>query len=148
MIILPELVFAETQKDPLTPGGPITAMWDQFDVAFKNLLIGGVLVGYRSGFAAGVAAEHRKLLNDTDTSRTEANKLTAQAQSLFLKPVSFYVQETEKFLASNPACKKMQLTRFLDQLAHSWASSPMKKEMGYDFIEGIDYKDVEQVCSE
>ncbi|MEJ2690821.1 MAG: hypothetical protein P8130_12910 [Deltaproteobacteria bacterium] len=88
------------------------------------------------------------MLNDTDSSRSEANKLIVQAQSLFSKPVSFYVQETDKFLRSNPACKKMQLTRFLDQLAHAWASSPMKQEMGYDFIEKIDYKDVEKVCSE
>ena len=43
-------------------------MWEDFDNAFKGLLIGGLLVGYRQGIATGAAAEHRRLKSDTEMS--------------------------------------------------------------------------------
>jgi hypothetical protein len=104
-------------------------------------------VGYRSGIATGVASEHRRMNNNT-ISRNEANKLIAQAKSLFHKPVSFYVEQTDTFLRNNPVCKKVQITRLLEELAHVWASSSLKKDMGYYFIEEINYKNVEKVCLE
>ena len=146
VVISPNLVFCEIPDDQLAPRAPSAAIWDKFDIAYKTILIGGLLVGYRSGIATGVASEHRRMKNDTEISRTEANKLTAQAQSLFYRPISFYVQQTDLFLQTYPACKNMPITRLLDQLVHVWASSPLKEDMGYDFIAHIDYKNVEKVC--
>jgi len=148
VFISPKLVFCEIPYDQLAPRAPSADIWDKFDIAYKTILIGGLLVGYRSGIATGVASEHRRMKNNTVISKTEADKLIAQAQSLFYKPISFYVKQTDFFLQTYPVCKKIRITKLLDQLAHVWASSPLKKDMGYDFIEETDYEDVEKVCLE
>jgi hypothetical protein len=146
--ISPSMVFCEVPADRLAPGAPSAQMWDKFDISFKTILIGGLLVGYRSGIATGAASEHRRINNDTVKSRTEADKLTAKAQGLFYNPISFYVKQTDSFLQTFPVCKKMRITELLARLAQVWATTPLKEDMGYDFIQDIDYEDVEKACSE
>ncbi len=148
VVIFPNLVFSEIPGDKLVPRATSARIWDKFDIAFKTILIGGLLVGYRSGIATGASSEHRRLNNNNVISRVEAAKLTAQGQSLFKKPISFYVDQTDLFLQTYPACKEMLITGLLDQLVHVWASSPLKADMGYDFIKIFNYKDVEKVCLE
>lgn len=147
-VVAPKLGLCETFKDPLTPRAPNTEIWDDFDVAFKTLLIGGLLVGFRSGIATGVESEHRKLKDNTDESIIEANKLIIQARSLFGKPVSYYVEQTDNFLRENPDCKTVKITFLLEQLAQVWASTPLKEHMGYDFTKELTYSNVERVCLE
>jgi len=146
--ISPSMVFCEMPIDLLAPGAPSAQIWDKFDISFKTILIGGLLVGYRSGLSTGVASEHRRIKNDTVISRTEADKLTANARTLFYNPLSFYVKQTDSFLQTFPACKKMKITELLARLAHVWATTPLKEDMGYDFIQEIDYEDIEKACSE
>jgi len=138
--------FCDTSTDKLTPRAPGAHMWDDFDNAFKALLIGGLLVGYREGVAVGAASEHRRLKSDTEMSRTAADQLTSKARVLFDKPVSFYVKETDHFMQTSPVCKKMNLTQLLDQLVSVWAAKPLRIRMGYDFIEKTKYKDIEDAC--
>jgi len=117
-------------------------------MSFKTILIGGLLVGYRSGVAKGTASEHRRINNDTVNSRAEADRLTVKAQGLFYHPVSFYVKQTDSFLQTFPECKKMKITGLLSRLAQVWAVTPLKEDMGYDFIQDIDYEDVGKACLE
>jgi len=42
----------------------------------------------------------------------------------------------------------MRITELLARLAHAWASVPLKEDMGYDFIQEVDYEDVEKACLE
>ena len=144
----PNLGSCETFKEQLTPKAPNADVWDDFDIAFKTLLIGGLLVGYRSGLATGVESEHKKLKNYTAESKNEANKLITQAKSLFRKPVSYYVEQTDNFLRNNPDCKTVKIASLLEQLAHVWASSPLKEHMGYNFTKELSYINVGEACLE
>lgn len=146
--ISPGMVFGEVPVDALAPGAPSAQIWDQFDISFKTILIGGLLVGYRSGIATGTASEHRRINNDTVTSRAEADRLTAKAQGLFYHPISFYVKQTDSFLQTFPVCKNMQITELLSRLAQVWATAPLKEDMGYDFTQDLDYEDVGKACLE
>ncbi|HDY88327.1 MAG TPA: hypothetical protein ENH82_09485, partial [bacterium] len=83
VVIFPGIVFGQAPVDRLAPNAPGAHMWDKFSISYKTILIGGLLVGYRSGIATGAASEHRRIKSDTMTSRTEADKLTADAQTLF-----------------------------------------------------------------
>ena len=142
------LTFYEASADKLTPRSPKAQMWDNFDIAFKSVLIGGLLVGYREGIAIGAASEHRRLKNNTKMSRTEADQLISRAQELFNNPVSFYVEQADHFMQTFPVCKKMQLTQLLAQLVSVWSVSSLKKRMGYDFTQETKYKDIEKACLE
>ena len=146
--ISPGMVFSGVPVERLAPGAPSAQIWDKFDISFKTILIGGLLVGYRSGIATGAASEHRRINNDTVMSRTEADKLTAKALGLFYHPVSFYVKQTDSFLQTFPVCKNMQITELLSRLAQVWATTPLKEDMGYDFTQKTDYEDIEKACSE
>ena len=148
VVISPKLAFCEPPKDKLTPRAPKAEIWDKFDIAYKIILIGGLLVGYRSGIATGIESEHRKMKNDTSMSRADSKIMIAQAKSIFQKPISFYVQQADDFLQKNPICKEMQVTTLLEQLVHVWASVPLKEHMNYKFIKERDYKDIEEFCSE
>ena len=142
------MTFSEAFADKLTPRAPKAEMWDMFDMAFKSVLIGGLLVGYREGIATGAASEHRRLKNDTKMSRTEADQLISSARVLFDNPVSFYVEQADHFMQRFSACKKMQLTQLLAQLVSVWAASPLKEQMGYEFTQEKYYKDIGMACLE
>jgi len=148
VVIFPSIVFGEAPVDRLAPNAPGAHIWDKFSISYKTILIGGLLVGYRSGIATGAASEHRRIKNDTMISRTEADQLTADAQTIFYNPLSFYVKQTDSFLQTFPVCKKVQITELLARLAHAWASVPLKEDMGYSFVQEIDYEDVEKACLE
>ncbi len=147
-VILPSLGFCESPADRLAPNVPSAHIWDKLDISYKTILIGGLLVGYRLGIATGSASEHRRLKNNTMISITEADKLIEKAKTLFYRPISFYVKQTDSFLQTFPVCKKMKITDLLDQLASAWAYSGLKEHMGYDFIQEVDYEDVEKACLE
>ena len=102
VVIFPNLAFCETAKDKLTPRAPSADIWDRFDIAYKC----GLLVGYRSGIATGVASEQRRMNNNNTISRNEANKLIAQAKSLFYKPVSFFWNKPILFYEKILSAKK------------------------------------------
>ncbi len=140
--------FSEAAADKLTPRDPKAEMWDRFDMAFKSVLIGGLLVGYREGVATGAASEHRRVKDDTMMSEAEAELLISRAQELFNKPVSFYVQEADRFMQLHPECKTMQLTQLLARLVSVWAAQPLKKQMGYEFTDETKYIDIGRECRE
>ena len=94
----------------------------------------------------GSASENRRAKNGTDMSRGEADQLAARAQGLFDKPVMYYVKQVDQFMQTYPVCKRMQLTRLLDQLVSVWAAAPLNKRMGYGFIPKATYKDIEGEC--
>lgn len=142
------LSFGEAAADKLTPRAPKAQMWDMFDEAFKSVLVGGLLVGYREGIAIGAASEHRRLKNNTVMSRSEADQLISRARVLFDNPVSFYVEQADQFIKTYPVCKKMQLTQLLAQLVSVWAASPLKEQMGYEFTQEKYYKDIGLACLE
>ena len=148
IFVFSSLTFCEASVDKLTPRAPDAHMWDRFDMAFKSVLIGGLLVGYREGIATGAASEHRRLKNDTVMSRTDADQLISRAGVLFNNPVSFYVEQADHFMKTYPVCKKMQLTQLLAQLVSVWSASPLKEHMGYDFTQEINYKFIAEACKE
>ncbi len=148
LFITSGLTFCEASDDKLTPRAPKAEMWDMFDMAFKSVLIGGLLVGYREGIATGAASEHRRLKNDTKMSRTEADQLISRARVLFDNPVTFYVEQADHFMQTFPVCKKMKLTQLLAQLVSIWAASPLKEQMGYEFTQEKNYEDIEKACLE
>ncbi|KPK28720.1 MAG: hypothetical protein AMJ61_01435 [Desulfobacterales bacterium SG8_35_2] len=148
LVISPKSAFCQSPQDKLTPRSPKAEIWDRFDIAYKSVLIGGLLVGYRSGIATGIASEHRKMMGDTEISRTEAKEMNALAKSMFQKPISFYVQQTDNFLQKNPVCKQIQITVLLERLVKVWASALLKEHLDYKFIEVINYNDVKNVCLE
>jgi hypothetical protein len=63
-VVLPDPVFSETPVDQLAPRVPRALIWDKFDTAFKTILIGGLLVGYRAGIATGAASEQEQCFFD------------------------------------------------------------------------------------
>lgn len=140
-----DVVFCQS-PDRLAPNVPDADIWDKLDISHKTILIGGLLVGYRSGVAAGAASEHRKLKNNTTIAISEAGKLIEKARTLFYKPISYYVKQTDSFLQTFPGCKKMKITELLDHLASAWADSELKEHMGYEFIQEVNYEDVEKAC--
>ena len=142
------LSFGEAFADKLTPRAPKAEMWDMFDMAFKSVLIGGLLVGYREGIATGAASEHRRLKKDSVMSRTGADQLISRAQELFDNPVSFYVERADHFMRTFPECKKMKLTQLLAQLVSVWAASPLKEQMDYEFTQERNYEDIAEACKE
>ena len=146
--ISPSLVFCEVSVDTLFPDAPSAQIWDKFDISFKTILIGGLLVGYRSGIATGAASENRRINNDTLMSRSRGRQVDSQVTGLFYNPVSFYVKQTDSFLQTFPVCKKMQITELLARLVQVWATTPLKEDMGYHFMQDTDYEDVGKACSE
>jgi hypothetical protein len=149
IIFIPSsLTFSEASADKLTPRAPKAEMWDRFDMAFKSVLIGGLLVGYREGIATGAASELRRLKNNSVKSTSEADQLKSRAQVIFDNPVSFYVEQADHFMKTFPVCKKMQLTQLLAHLVSVWAASPLKGQMGYEFMQEINYEFIAEACKE
>jgi len=144
--MLPGSAFCQSPADPLVPNVPSARIWDNLSISHKTILIGGLLVGYRSGVAAGAASEHRKLKNNSTDSQTAADELIEKAKTLFYRPVNFYVKQTDTFLQAFPVCKALKITHLLDQLAAAWAYTELKDHMGYDFIKEVAYEDVEKSC--